>query len=251
MVNVPEMKRRSLRGAGVLDEFSFPSLTPGSVKRAKVGKPVEKGAKYVDVLVPELSNDFTFPSCVGENAQGKTDHAIVPDAGNSLDKFCDEIVSKQQSDNFLKELQEIDFSCEKWSSPFDLDLDVDNILCEWEQEHQDEDIYAMCSELCEYSTTRDSELSPVPSVSGGDQASVAVEQEVGREDSSSSLTTLSAEVCARNRQRCLERYRVKKRNRKFGKKVRYHLRKANADRRPRYKGRFIKKGEVIPVEAVC
>merc|ERR1712176_1276992 len=52
----------------------------------------------------------------------------------------------------------------------------------------------------------------------------------------------------RNRRLCLERYREKKRNRRFSKKVRYHLRKMNADRRPRYKGRFIKKGEVIPKE---
>merc|ERR1712151_765255 len=52
----------------------------------------------------------------------------------------------------------------------------------------------------------------------------------------------------RTRKECLERYRLKKKNRKFSLKVRYHLRKLNADRRPRYKGRFIKKGEVIPQE---
>ena len=39
---------------------------------------------------------------------------------------------------------------------------------------------------------------------------------------------------------CLERYRQKKARRTYGKHIRYHMRKVNADRRPRVKGRFIK-----------
>jgi hypothetical protein len=38
----------------------------------------------------------------------------------------------------------------------------------------------------------------------------------------------------------LERYRQKKASRSYSKHIRYHMRKVNADRRPRVKGRFIK-----------
>eukprot|EP00951_Prasinocladus_malaysianus_P004859 scaffold34368_cov44-Prasinocladus_malaysianus.AAC.1 len=48
------------------------------------------------------------------------------------------------------------------------------------------------------------------------------------------------------RQEKLDRYRRKKANRKFDHKVRYKLRKANADQRPRVRGRFVKKDQ-IPV----
>ncbi|ERN00140.1 hypothetical protein AMTRI_Chr13g83460 [Amborella trichopoda] len=40
------------------------------------------------------------------------------------------------------------------------------------------------------------------------------------------------------------RYREKKKNRKFEKKIRYASRKAFADKRPRIKGRFVKRNEV-------
>ena len=42
------------------------------------------------------------------------------------------------------------------------------------------------------------------------------------------------------RQRVLERFRQKRLRRQYGKKVRYHMRKQNAEKRPRYKGKFIK-----------
>lgn len=45
------------------------------------------------------------------------------------------------------------------------------------------------------------------------------------------------------RYECLRRYREKKARRMYTKQVRYQLRKINADKRPRIKGRFIKKGE--------
>eukprot|EP00884_Botryococcus_braunii_P010643 jgi/Botrbrau1/19580/Bobra.0035s0063.1 len=43
-----------------------------------------------------------------------------------------------------------------------------------------------------------------------------------------------------SRTECLERYREKKRNRLHQPTVRYHMRKINADNRPRVKGRFVK-----------
>ena len=47
----------------------------------------------------------------------------------------------------------------------------------------------------------------------------------------------------KNRKRCLERYREKKRKGNFCKKVRYPLKKIETDKKPRYKGQFIKKDE--------
>lgn len=48
----------------------------------------------------------------------------------------------------------------------------------------------------------------------------------------------------RTRKECLERYREKRARRMYTKKIRYELRKINADRRPRIKGRFVKKEEL-------
>ncbi|GMH45518.1 hypothetical protein BSKO_13475 [Bryopsis sp. KO-2023] len=48
----------------------------------------------------------------------------------------------------------------------------------------------------------------------------------------------------RTRQQCLERYLEKKARRLQTKKIRYELRKINADRRPRIKGRFVKKEQL-------
>ncbi len=42
------------------------------------------------------------------------------------------------------------------------------------------------------------------------------------------------------RQASLRRYREKKARRSFSKTIRYQMRKVNADRRPRIKGRFVK-----------
>jgi len=52
-----------------------------------------------------------------------------------------------------------------------------------------------------------------------------------------------------NRVARLERYKEKRRNRQFSKKIRYTVRKLNAERRPRVKGRFVKQGEVMDDEA--
>lgn len=49
---------------------------------------------------------------------------------------------------------------------------------------------------------------------------------------------------------CLERYRKKKAVRSYGKHIRYHMRKVNADKRPRVKGRFIKSATVAAAAEV-
>jgi len=43
----------------------------------------------------------------------------------------------------------------------------------------------------------------------------------------------------------LERYKEKKRTRQFSTKIRYTVRKLNAERRPRIKGRFVKQDEYV------
>ncbi|WIA36742.1 hypothetical protein OEZ86_008012 [Tetradesmus obliquus] len=58
----------------------------------------------------------------------------------------------------------------------------------------------------------------------------------------------AAEPFVRTRAEALARYREKRANRTHAKKIRYHLRKVNADRRPRVKGRFVKKGELAEME---
>mmetsp|Transcript_10290 Transcript_10290/g.22073 ORF Transcript_10290/g.22073 Transcript_10290/m.22073 type:complete len:332 (+) Transcript_10290:199-1194(+) len=55
----------------------------------------------------------------------------------------------------------------------------------------------------------------------------------------------SGECVVRTRSECLERYRFKKARRMYTKKIRYQLRKINADKRPRIKGRFVKKCEGV------
>lgn len=54
----------------------------------------------------------------------------------------------------------------------------------------------------------------------------------------------TAEERREDRMAALERFREKKRNRTFTKKVRYECRKQLADSRPRVKGRFVKKNEI-------
>ncbi|KAK9834484.1 hypothetical protein WJX74_002681 [Apatococcus lobatus] len=53
-----------------------------------------------------------------------------------------------------------------------------------------------------------------------------------------------------SRQARLDRYREKKRTRGFSSKIRYEMRKINAERRPRIKGRFVKRDEMTGTEAL-
>ncbi|KAJ0632205.1 putative transcription factor C2C2-CO-like family [Helianthus annuus] len=44
-----------------------------------------------------------------------------------------------------------------------------------------------------------------------------------------------------NREASVQRYKEKRRNRLFSKTIRYEVRKLNAEKRPRIKGRFVKR----------
>jgi len=61
--------------------------------------------------------------------------------------------------------------------------------------------------------------------------------------SMSDMNNMSSEHTLLNRVARLERYKEKRRTRQFSKKIRYTVRKLNAERRPRVKGRFVKQGE--------
>nr|XP_043620942.1 zinc finger protein CONSTANS-LIKE 5-like [Erigeron canadensis] len=52
------------------------------------------------------------------------------------------------------------------------------------------------------------------------------------------------QLCAVDREARVLRYREKRKNRKFEKKIRYASRKAYAEKRPRIKGRFVKRSEL-------
>lgn len=80
----------------------------------------------------------------------------------------------------------------------------------------------------------------------GDRVQQVTPMNDGNKASSVSLnsTFLEEEEHVPNRQASLARYKEKKSKRNFTKKVRYQMRKQNADKRPRIKGRFIKSSEM-------
>ncbi|KAF6257844.1 hypothetical protein COO60DRAFT_1191356 [Scenedesmus sp. NREL 46B-D3] len=61
----------------------------------------------------------------------------------------------------------------------------------------------------------------------------------------SAAAAAAGEPFLRTRAEALARYRQKRVRRTHAKKIRYHLRKVNADKRPRIKGRFVKKDELM------
>lgn len=67
---------------------------------------------------------------------------------------------------------------------------------------------------------------------------------VGVQMASGAPVTVST---AMGRRAALERFRKKKANRSYAKKVRYQARKKLAEQRPRYKGQFIKMETQVPV----
>eukprot|EP00850_Spirogloea_muscicola_P019362 SM000189S04079 [mRNA] locus=s189:140813:141817:+ [translate_table: standard] len=58
---------------------------------------------------------------------------------------------------------------------------------------------------------------------------------------------VAEEGVVEDREARVNRYKEKRRTRLYHKKIRYHVRKLNAERRPRIKGRFIKRDSGAPV----
>jgi len=264
MVNVPAMSpfdtfRDPLVGIdfGYPDQYATKSQQQQNKKSSANSKP--KGEKFVDVLVPQSEG----PQKLSNKQQAATpvqDDCVVPDfkapAPQQQTYQCMPEVGLRQAPAVPADLNFLDL--DDWTSPFDLDLDFGNILCEWEdqtvfgsalpdmpaaQQQRTSSHYALPQqEHSPLSLSLDDSSVPSSEVSEDEEASAAQQQEQEQQELE------EEDEFTRNRRLCLERYREKKRNRRFSKKVRYHLRKMNADRRPRYKGRFIKKGEVIPKE---
>ena len=213
MVNVPAL---SSLDAFEVPQSRRPALPAAANLKMKSGE--AKKAALLDVVVPQSTDNLFLDSLNGLTQ----DDAIIPEFKAPL--------PKQQR----PQVPALDFlDMEDWTSPFDLDLDFGSVFDSW-----DESTLLFGAPQ----TTGAGDRSVAPSVARAQQpaASTVAPEQTSSEDSE------DVDEFTRNRRACLERYREKKRNRRFSKKVRYHLRKMNADRRPRYKGRFIKKGEVIP-----
>lgn len=70
----------------------------------------------------------------------------------------------------------------------------------------------------------------------------------GSETANEAITQFDKELLAKNRGNAMLRYKEKKKNRSYGKQIRYESRKARADTRKRVKGRFVKASEISDVE---
>jgi len=254
------------QGGTPYDSMAAPNATK------KAGAPVysKADAFLKDIMVPDVKSGSR------DAKPAHSDDALVPDLGGSLKSLEAQYKDNQAASlpsMFEAPLPNI-FALDNWDNCFDLSLDCEDLLKTWE----DQSIYDNMQYQRKFSqqpvarghsqhahmTTSPpsppSSLSSEPihkhkmdddsckeSCSYRSQMSDRENSSVGGNPSSSEEELTEFQ---KNRKRSLERYREKKRNRKFSKKVRYHLRKMNADRRPRYKGRFIKKGEVIPQEAL-
>lgn len=58
-------------------------------------------------------------------------------------------------------------------------------------------------------------------------------------------TKIDSEALAQNRDSAMQRYREKRKNRRYDKHIRYESRKLRADTRKRVKGRFVKSNEAL------
>jgi len=56
---------------------------------------------------------------------------------------------------------------------------------------------------------------------------------------------IDSETLAQNRDSAMQRYREKRKNRRYEKHIRYESRKLRADTRKRVKGRFVKSTETL------
>ena len=220
MVKVPEMDAFE-KHYGMMSGLM--SNTDAVMKPRRKSSRIEAKKRAQVMVVPDILAKPT-----SRKEEEETDQA-VPDLKDTFFDFNENTIfnnSKAANSNQQPDI----FELQNWNNPYKLELDFDDILREWEDQTIYENLFG-----------------EQPSSTGMNLS------ESESKDSSNTILidtpVISKDEFARNRKACLERYREKKRNRKFNKKVRYHLRKMNADRRPRYKGRFIKKGEVIPTAA--
>ncbi|XP_022878168.1 zinc finger protein CONSTANS-LIKE 14-like isoform X2 [Olea europaea var. sylvestris] len=66
---------------------------------------------------------------------------------------------------------------------------------------------------------------------------------VKNESTTAAITKADKELLARNRSNAMQRYKEKKKTRRYDKHIRYESRKERADTRKRFKGRFVKASE--------
>jgi len=239
MVNVPALTPYdTFRAPSPVRDMYFEEHKSNKQQSLKGLKPAK--ANYVDVMVPQTPAKAVFAEPAPRRASSD---AIVPEFKTPSAAAMGHKVQLTPPAPSMPQLDFLDM--DDWTSPFDLDLDFDSIMYEW-----DDSVFSSMAApapreygACSPVRSDVSERSYSESAGGVDASAAAVV-----EAAASVPEQKEEDEFTRNRRLCLERYREKKRNRKFSKKVRYHLRKMNADRRPRYKGRFIKKGEVIPKE---
>jgi len=260
MVGVPSINPfDTFRDPLVGMDFGYPDQYANKSQNNKNSvhsKQQTKSEKLVDVLVPQseglnklykkqlqtakqpVQDDFVVP-------EFKAPASPVPAAANQTYQLPE--VSLRPA-SAVPDLNFLDL--DDWTSPFDLDLDFENIMYEWE----DQNVFNNMTASMPPPMPRQTHAAYAPpsalAVAVDSEPSSDSHQSASEEEAACTAVETKPEEdeFTRNRRLCLERYREKKRNRRFSKKVRYHLRKMNADRRPRYKGRFIKKGEVIPKE---
>lgn len=83
-----------------------------------------------------------------------------------------------------------------------------------------------------------------PTVDSGVEELSETEKSAGEEESSEASEAKSAEQRRQLRKEALARFRSKRANRSFEKRIRYNCRKMLADSRPRVKGRFVRKADM-------
>ncbi|KAL2547241.1 Zinc finger protein CONSTANS-LIKE 14 [Forsythia ovata] len=84
-----------------------------------------------------------------------------------------------------------------------------------------------------------------PNCSGGSKDIHFVDHSilVKNESATAAITKADMELLAKNRGNAMQRYKEKKKTRRYDKHIRYESRKERADTRKRYKGRFVKASE--------
>ena len=267
MVNVPAMTPtdvfkapRPMTSPANMVDWKVPSSDEKTRKsEALGGQKASAAGKYVDVVVPQApsaAEKVRYSTTMGAPPapyafRREQDDAIVPEFKTQQHRSAAPNAAVPELHHAFQlapppaAVPDLDFlDMDDWTSPFDLELSFDSIFDSWDEHH------LLFNEARMMNQTRHAVVSETSSEQSNDVASAENQSNGAAQVPSQESFEVSEEVdeFTRNRRLCLQRYREKKRNRKFSKKVRYHLRKMNADRRPRYKGRFIKKGEVIPQE---